>query len=77
MKYETPKTDTPRTDALLNKPFYGDVHQRFYMLEKHAKKLERELNIALDRIRDLLMPEDGHAQREAEKFLEQFKEKNI
>ena len=77
MNYETQKTDTPRTNALLNKPYYKDEHLRFYMLEKHAKKLERELNMALDRIRDLLMPEDGHAQREAEKFLEQFKEKNI
>ena len=77
MKYETPKTDTPRTYALLNMPFYGDKHSRFCMLENHAKGLERDLNMALDRIRDLLMPEDGHAQREAEKFLEQFNKKNI
>lgn len=31
-----------------------------------------KLEMALDRIRDLLMEEDGHAQKEAEKFLEQF-----
>ena len=44
------------------------------MLKSHAKGLERELNMALDRIRDLLMEEDGHAQREAEKFLKVFEE---
>lgn len=43
-----------------------------YVKLKDAEQMERQLNMALDRIRDLLMPEDGHAQKEAEKFLEQF-----
>ena len=45
-----------------------------YVKIEDAEKMERQLNITLDRIRDLLMPEDGHAQKEAEKFLEQFKQ---
>lgn len=43
-----------------------------YVKLKDAEQMERQLNMALDRIRDLLMPEDGYAQKEAEKFLEQF-----
>jgi len=76
MKYETPKTDTPRTDALLNLQIRGlyPRQTQLNMLKSHAKGLERELNMALDRIRDLLMEEDGHAQREAEKFLKVFEE---
>ena len=45
-----------------------------YVKFEDAEKMERQLNIALDRIHDLLMPEDGHAQKEAEKFLKQFEQ---
>lgn len=75
MKYETPKTDKVISECNQRTCDVGITD--LSKMHEHAQKLERDLNMALDRIRDLLMPEDGHAQREAEKFLEQFKKKNI
>ena len=43
-----------------------------YVKVEDAEKIERQLEMALDRIHDLLMPEDGYAHKEARKFLEQF-----
>ena len=37
-----------------------------------CREIETQRNMALDRIRDLLMDEDGYAHKEARKFLERF-----
>ena len=63
-------TDTPETDAQTH--WNGlPILQRSaqIVLADHARNLERQRDEAIGRIKDLMMCEDGHAHKEARKFL--------
>ena len=48
------ESDTPRTDALMPDQVYKrTMYEHILVMESHARQLERELNAAMQAIRDV------------------------
>jgi len=63
-------SDTPETNALANEIYARGIRVIEIRMLQHARKLERERNKAIERIRDMLECDDGQAFKEVRKFLE-------
>lgn len=68
MKYEKTIPQAVKANCLVQRLYEEAKDEPESLYWQAANKLE----MALDRIHDLLMPEDGYAHKEARKFLEQF-----